>query len=137
MSGHGSTRWLICCNACRLLQGQLTAIQANGAAEREKAIRLEEAKRRREDEARLEKRSPIADYCDMLAAQGEGQFKDSLVAMGAGNDVPRLFRHNGRVWWSCVLTNWCWIFSRVNSALQTCCCCLAPLHGPNKFLTPN
>ena len=33
----------------------------------------------------------------MLTAQGEAQFKDSLVGMGAGNDVPRLFRHNGRV----------------------------------------
>ncbi len=73
------------------------AVQANSQADKEKAIRTEEAKRRREDEARLEKRSPIAEYCDMLTAQGEGQFKDSLVAMGAGNDVPRLFRHNGRV----------------------------------------
>ena len=82
---------------CRLLQGQLIAVQANSLAEKDKAIRTEEAKRRREDEARLEKRSPIAEYCDMLTAQGEGQFKDSLVGMGAGNDVPRLFRHNGRV----------------------------------------
>lgn len=72
-------------------------LHASNQAEKDKAIRTEEARRRREDEARIERRSPVADYCDMLTTQGEGQFKDSLVGMGTGNDVPKLFRRNGRV----------------------------------------
>lgn len=80
-----------------MLQGQLTALQASHQAEKDKVVRAEEAKRRREDEARIERRSPVAEYCDMLTAQGEGQFKDSLIGMGMNNDVPKLFRHNGRV----------------------------------------
>lgn len=82
---------------CRVLQGQLTALQASHQAEKDKVVRAEEAKRRREDEARIERRSPVAEYCDMLTAQGEGQFKDSLIGMGMNSDVPKLFRHNGRV----------------------------------------
>ena len=80
-----------------MLHGQLTALHASTQAEKDKAVRAEEAKRRREDEARIERRSPIAEFCDMLTLQGEGQFKDSLIGMGMGNDVPKLFRHNGRV----------------------------------------
>ncbi|KAK9848176.1 hypothetical protein WJX84_010121 [Apatococcus fuscideae] len=81
----------------RLLQGQLTALHASIQSDKDKVVRAEEAKRRREDEARVERRSPIAEYCDMLTTQGEGQFKDSFIGMGMGNDVPKLFRHNGRV----------------------------------------
>ncbi|KAK9825600.1 hypothetical protein WJX74_009007 [Apatococcus lobatus] len=81
----------------RVLQGQLTALHASIQSEKDKVVRAEEAKRRREDEARVERRSPIAEYCDILTTQGEGQFKDSFIGMGMGNDVPKLFRHNGRV----------------------------------------
>ena len=57
----------------------------------------EAARRRREEEAELEKKNAIQSYLDLLSSQGEEGWKDQLIGMGLGNDVPKLFRHVGKI----------------------------------------
>ena len=62
------------------------------------AERLREAARkRREEEAQLEKKNAIQSYLDLLASKGEEAWKDQLIGMGLSPDVPKIFRHAGKV----------------------------------------
>ena len=45
----------------------------------------------------LEKKNPIQEYLELLAAHGEESWKESLIGMGHGPDVPKVFRHAGKV----------------------------------------
>lgn len=54
-----------------------------------------EAVARREDAA--QKRNPVLVYVEKLAAADESAWKDFLEGMGTGPDVPKLFRHAGKV----------------------------------------
>ncbi len=62
-----------------------------------------EALHRREDTA--QKRNPVLVYVEKLAASDESAWKDFLDGMGTGTDIPKLFRHAGKVT-SRLLVNW-------------------------------
>ena len=51
------------------------------------------ARRRREEEAQLERQSPLQQYVELLSAQDESAWKEHLIGMGQGPEVPRLFKH--------------------------------------------
>lgn len=72
------------------------------AAERERADRAgeaaaapAEAQHKREDTAA--KKNPVLVYVEKLAASDESAWKDFLDGMGTGPDIPKLFRHAGKV----------------------------------------
>lgn len=44
-----------------------------------------------------EKKHPIQDFVEVLAAQPEEAWATHLIGMGQSNDVPRLFRVTGKV----------------------------------------
>ena len=64
-------------------------------------LELEEKRalaRQRHDEAmHSERKCSIQRYLDMLADKGEDAWKDQLICMGAGSDVPKLFRFVGKI----------------------------------------
>jgi hypothetical protein len=45
----------------------------------------------------LERKSVVQQYVDMLSGQDEGTWREMLIGMGAGTDVPKVFRHAGKV----------------------------------------
>lgn len=55
------------------------------------------AKQRHEEEVHSERKDSIQRYLDMLADKGEDAWKDQLIGMGAGGDVPKLFRFVGKI----------------------------------------
>lgn len=75
---------------CSSLRSQL---EVHIEAER----RREAAKRRREEEAMLEKKNAVQQYLDLLSSQGEDAWKEHLIGMGQGGEVPKLFRHVGKI----------------------------------------
>lgn len=64
---------------------------------REQERGREAARRRREEEAQLESKNAVERYLDLLASQGEEVWKDQLIGMGQGPDVPKIFRHAGKI----------------------------------------
>ena len=64
---------------------------------RETDRRREAARRRREEEAQLEKKNAVQQYLDLLTSQGEDAWKEQLIGMGQGQEVPKLFRHSGKI----------------------------------------
>jgi hypothetical protein len=70
-----------------------TELSSYKEAERQR----EAARRRREEEAQLEKKNVVQQYVDLLSSQGEDAWKDQLIGMGQGSDVPKLFRYGGKV----------------------------------------
>lgn len=72
--------------------------KAAAAAEEIAEVRREENKKVRQAEALEEKPNPLEAYLTMLAeAPGEDAWKDGLLGMGTGPDIPKLFRCSGRV----------------------------------------
>lgn len=71
----------------------LADVQSRHAA----AAAAESARRRREEEAALEKKNPIQEYIELLNSQGEEAWKDAMIGMGMGPDVPKLFRYAGKI----------------------------------------
>eukprot|EP00887_Chlorella_sp_A99_P004632 scaffold4.g4632.t1 len=57
----------------------------------------EAARKRRDEEAVLERRNPLQQYIDLLSSQQEAAWKEFLIGMGQGADVPKLFRHAGKI----------------------------------------
>lgn len=55
------------------------------------------AKQRHEEAMHSERKSSIQRYLDMLADKGEDAWKDQLIGMGTGSDVPKLFRFVGKI----------------------------------------
>ncbi len=55
------------------------------------------ARQKLEEEAKLEPKGSIHKYLDMLADKGEDVWKDQLIGMGVGGDVPKLFRFGGKI----------------------------------------
>lgn len=58
---------------------------------------LEENKRQRESQDAARKRNPILVYTEKLAAADESAWRDTLECMGNTPDIPKLFRHSGKV----------------------------------------
>ena len=55
------------------------------------------ARQKLEEEAKLEPKGSIQKYLDMLEDKGEEVWKDQLIGMGVGGDVPKLFRFGGKI----------------------------------------
>jgi molecular chaperone GrpE (heat shock protein) len=55
------------------------------------------ARRRYQEKSQAEKKGIIQTYLDMLAEKGEDSWKDQLIGMGTGIEVPKLFRFGGKV----------------------------------------
>lgn len=55
------------------------------------------ARQRHEEEVHSEKKSSLQRYLDMLGDKGEDAWKDQLIGMGAGGDVPKIFRFVGKI----------------------------------------
>jgi hypothetical protein len=79
------------------LRAEAAALRAELETHREAERRREAARRRRDDEAQLERKNPLQQYLDLLTGQGEAAWKEFLIGMGQGPEVPRLFRHAGKV----------------------------------------
>ncbi|KAL4444954.1 hypothetical protein ABPG77_004004 [Micractinium sp. CCAP 211/92] len=59
--------------------------------------RRDAARRRREEEAQLERKNPLQQYVELLGSQDEAAWKDSLIGMGQSAEVPKLFKHSGKL----------------------------------------
>eukprot|EP00884_Botryococcus_braunii_P012883 jgi/Botrbrau1/21596/Bobra.43_1s0006.1 len=82
----------------RKLREEVEAFKAAALEEENAEARRQENKKAREVEAVEEKPSPVEVYLAMLAdAPGEDAWKDGLLGMGTGPDVPKLFRCSGKV----------------------------------------
>lgn len=79
------------------LMAESASLRAETEAYREAEHRREAARRRREEETQLESKNAIQRYLDLLSAQGEEAWKEQLIGMGQAPDVPKLFRHAGKV----------------------------------------
>ena len=55
------------------------------------------ARQKLEEEAKQEPKGSIHKYLDMLEDKGEEVWKDQLIGMGVGGDVPKLFRFGGKI----------------------------------------
>lgn len=55
------------------------------------------ARRRYQEKSQAEKKGVIQTYLDMIAEKGEDSWKDQLIGMGTGIEVPKLFRFGGKV----------------------------------------
>uniref|UniRef100_A0A1D2A8U0 Translin-associated factor X-interacting protein 1 n=2 Tax=Auxenochlorella protothecoides TaxID=3075 RepID=A0A1D2A8U0_AUXPR len=64
-------------------------------AQRQAELKRDIAKQKREEMS--EKKHPIQDFVEVLAAQPEEAWATHLIGMGQSNDVPRLFRVTGKV----------------------------------------
>ena len=55
------------------------------------------ARRRREEEVALERKNPLQLYVELLGSQDEAAWKEWLIGMGQAADVPKLFKHSGKI----------------------------------------
>ena len=82
---------------CRRLRQELGLQEEATGAEAARLRLLEENKRQRQSQDAARKRNPILVYTEKLAAADESAWKDSLECMGNTPDIPKLFRHSGKV----------------------------------------
>ncbi|KAL4448019.1 hypothetical protein ABPG75_005238 [Micractinium tetrahymenae] len=59
--------------------------------------RRDAARRRREEEAQLERKNPLQQYVELLGSQEEAAWKEWLIGMGQSAEVPKLFKHGGKI----------------------------------------
>ena len=80
---------------------ELEATKQTLAARIEAERLREEGRKRREDEAKLEKRNPVDAFLEILMAgeveNGPSYWNDGFSGIGAGIDVHKLLRTNGHV----------------------------------------
>lgn len=85
----------------RQLEADLEAARADLAAHIEAERLREEGRKRREDEARMEKKNPVDSFLEYLMAgemeNGDTYWNDGFSGIGAGVDVHKLLRTNGFV----------------------------------------
>ncbi len=79
---------------CRQLKVELRILAENNNAD---AIRLRLQEDKRKSREAVLRRNPILVYAEKLAASDESAWKDNLECMGNTPDIPRLFRHAGKV----------------------------------------
>jgi hypothetical protein len=73
------------------------ALETELATHREAERKREAARKRRDEETQLEKKNAIQQYLDLLSSQGEETWKEQLIGMGQAPDVPKIFRHSGKI----------------------------------------
>jgi len=81
----------------RRLRQNLGLQQEAAGAEAARLKLLEENKRKREEKDAVARRNPILVYVEKLAAADESASKDNMEGMGNTIDIPKLFRHAGKV----------------------------------------
>jgi hypothetical protein len=96
---HGPThsRYASLETATAALRLECIALETELASHREAERKREAARKRREEEAQLEKKNAIQQYLDLLSSQGEETWKEQLIGMGQATDVPKIFRHSGKI----------------------------------------
>lgn len=57
----------------------------------------EQARKKYDEESQSDRKNSIQSYLEMLRDTGENAWKDKLIGMGAGLDVPKLFRLTGKI----------------------------------------
>jgi hypothetical protein len=55
------------------------------------------ARQRHQEEMESERKNAIQKYLSMLADKGEEAWKDQLIGMGTGPDVPKLYKFGGKL----------------------------------------
>ncbi len=83
--------------ATAALRLECIALETELATHREAEQKREAARKRREEETQLEKKNAIQQYLDLLSSQGEETWKEQLIGMGQATDVPKIFRHSGKI----------------------------------------
>lgn len=83
--------------ACRRLRQELGIRDEATGAEAARLRLLEENKKTREEQDAVRRRNPILVYVEKLAAADESAWQDNLETMGNTPDIPKLFRHAGKV----------------------------------------
>ena len=87
---------------CRRLKVELGSLAEANSAEVVRMRLLGENRKNREAQEAVMRRNPILVYAEKLAASDESAWKDNLECMGNTPDIPRLFRHAGKVrCWLC------------------------------------
>ena len=82
---------------CRRLRQELGIRDDEAGAEAARLKLLEENKKTREEQDAVRRRNPILVYVEKLAAADESAWQDNLEGMGNTPDIPKLFRHAGKV----------------------------------------
>lgn len=95
--GSTAQRYVSIEKAAASLRTECTGLATELETFRETERRREAARRRREEEAMLEKKNAVQQYLDLLSSQGEETWKEQLIGMGQGQEVPKLFRHSGKI----------------------------------------
>ena len=83
--------------AAAALRLECIALETELATYREAERKREAARKRRDEETQLEKKNAIQQYLHLLASQGEETWKEQLIGMGQTTDVPKFFRHSGKI----------------------------------------
>ena len=95
--GSTARRYVSIEKAAASLRTDFAGLNTELESYREIERKREAARRRREEEAMLEKKNAVQQYLDLLSSQGEETWKEQLIGMGQGQDVPKLFRHSGKI----------------------------------------
>lgn len=81
----------------RRVAARLAEVQAASEAAADVRTKIDGNRARREEAEAAHKRHPVAVYVERLTAADEGDWKDFLEPMGAGPDIPKLFRTPAKV----------------------------------------
>ena len=81
----------------RRLRQELGLREETAGAEAARLKLLEENRKVREEQEAVRRRNPILVYVEKLEAADESAWQDNLEGMGNTPDIPKLFRHAGKV----------------------------------------
>lgn len=82
---------------CLSLQRQKCALSAHLATFQDLEEKRLLARQRHQEEMESERKNAIQKYLSMLADKGEETWKDQLIGMGTGPDVPKLYKFGGKI----------------------------------------
>ncbi len=104
--------------ARRRLRQELGIRDDAAGAEAARLKLLEEIKKTREEQDAVRRRNPILVYVEKLAAADESAWQDNLEGMGNTPDIPKLFRHAGKVFPALLRDSMGIFFLAVTASLQ-------------------
>ncbi|KAI8111630.1 hypothetical protein M9435_004130 [Picochlorum sp. BPE23] len=82
---------------CLSLHRQKCALSVQLASFQELEGKRILARQRHQEEMESERKNAIQKYLSMLADKGEEAWKDQLIGMGTGPDVPKLYKFGGKI----------------------------------------